>query len=361
MSNRLSRDSRIELLRIILMFFILIIHANFLSLPMPSRGDLTEPTEGFIRFFLESLGICAVNCFIFISGWFGIKPSLKGIAGLVFQVLFIWGGIYLLLILTGQDSLTLKGIEHTVLFTDWDWFIKAYIVLYIFSPVLNSFLNTVDEKTCRIFIIIAFLFQSTYGYLGGSHFYGEGYGPLTFFFLYVVAGYLRRVITNEDYCPRGGQIFLRWSKAFLGVYFLCVVLLTLGATLLWIHYGDGFQEKTNAFFAYINPIIVVESICLFLAFYYMPKFSSKVVNYIAQSSFAVFLLHSEIHARELFNTYNLSIYTSNSGMIRLLYIAFFLILVYITSILVDQVRLLIWRPVSNMGIFVSEKKSDKQN
>lgn len=344
--NRLNRDSNIELLRIILMFFILVIHANFLSIPMSCKGEGISQLEGISRFFFESLGICGVNCFIFISGWFGIKPSFKGFSNLIFQVLFFWCGAYLLFVLLGKSPLSLKGVEHAVLFTDWDWFIKAYIVLYFFAPVLNSFLETVSEKTCRFFIIIALLFQSTYGYLGGAFFYCGGYGPLSFFFLYILAGYLRRVMTQENYSIKGQTLLKRLSNYWAVLYFFLCCMLTLSGFAIWSVYGANFQEKVNALYYYVNPLIVLETVCLFIIFYNLPKWKSKTINYIAQSSFAVFLFHSEMNIRNVFNANVLSIYSSHNGWLCVFLIAGYLLIVYLVSIVIDQVRLLLWKGIS---------------
>lgn len=90
MTNKLqSRLSNMELLRIVCMFFVLVQHANFLSIGTPVQQDAAaEPVGTFIRFFVEALCIVAVNVFVFISGWFGIRYSHKGVLRLFFQCVF---------------------------------------------------------------------------------------------------------------------------------------------------------------------------------------------------------------------------------------------------------------------------------
>lgn len=67
-----TRASNIEILRIIAMFFILFIHANFWSLGEPTIDEMAaNPLATWCRTLFESAGIIAVNCFVFISGWFG--------------------------------------------------------------------------------------------------------------------------------------------------------------------------------------------------------------------------------------------------------------------------------------------------
>lgn len=87
------RESNIELLRNISMFMILVIHANFVSLPKIEYEELINNTEpSVMRYFIESFGIVAVNVFVFISGWFGIRTRTKSILSFIYQILFFVGG-----------------------------------------------------------------------------------------------------------------------------------------------------------------------------------------------------------------------------------------------------------------------------
>lgn len=87
------RESNIELLRNISMFMILVIHANFVALPRIEYGELVSNSiPSVTRFFIESLGIVAVNVFVFISGWFGINVTKKRVFSFIYLVLFFTVG-----------------------------------------------------------------------------------------------------------------------------------------------------------------------------------------------------------------------------------------------------------------------------
>lgn len=67
-----ERNSSIELLCILLGFAVIILHFNYYP------GGAVELTAGFtqtILVFLEILCICAVNTFILISGYYGVKTA----------------------------------------------------------------------------------------------------------------------------------------------------------------------------------------------------------------------------------------------------------------------------------------------
>lgn len=92
------RLSNMELLRVIAMFMILVIHANMVSIPKPSYIELAEqPYSVITRYFFESLGICGVNIFVLISGWFTIKTRAKSFLSFFFQILVLSGGDFFLL------------------------------------------------------------------------------------------------------------------------------------------------------------------------------------------------------------------------------------------------------------------------
>ena len=68
MENNKIRNSNIELLRIILMIFVITLHYNGMC------GHALEYCLGGVNFYFtrltESICICAVNCFMIISGYF---------------------------------------------------------------------------------------------------------------------------------------------------------------------------------------------------------------------------------------------------------------------------------------------------
>jgi len=79
MSQKKERDSNMELLRLIAMFLILLVHADFWTLGAPTATECVNTTlDASLRVFFEQLSIASVNIFVCISGWFGIRPSFRG-------------------------------------------------------------------------------------------------------------------------------------------------------------------------------------------------------------------------------------------------------------------------------------------
>lgn len=91
------RSSNLELLRLLSMFFVLVVHADFQALGMPDRTEMTIlPLFSVFRIIIEAFAIVCVNSFVLLSGWFGINFHIKSLCNLLFQCAFFLIGIYIL-------------------------------------------------------------------------------------------------------------------------------------------------------------------------------------------------------------------------------------------------------------------------
>jgi len=82
-----------------------------------------------------------------------------------------------------------------------------------------------------------------------------------------------------------------------------------------------------------------------LCFFKM-NFSSKIINWIGASSFSVYLLHTNVNVCvPIFVPYIEKIYGNYSGIWCLGRILASLLLIYIIAILLDQIRILMWKCV----------------
>lgn len=186
------RQSNMELLRIVAMFMVLVLHADFLSIGDPDKNAfLTNPLDAWTRTVIESMTIVCVNVFVLISGWFGIKPTFKGLGNFVFQCAYFLFGTYAFLVLTRQDPFTFKGLAACFCLTSDFWFIKAYLALYILSPILNAFINTCTKRQLELVLIAFYAFQTIWGWSNAVHWVSGGYSTFSFIGLYLLARYLK--------------------------------------------------------------------------------------------------------------------------------------------------------------------------
>lgn len=176
------RQSGIELLRIVAIVMVLVCHANARVLGLPSRAEVfSVPAPSIARMLFGAMAVYGVNIFVMISGWFGIHAKPKGLAKLLFEVLFLLWGIYAVFLLTGNATFNMHDIKVCLALTDEYWFVMAYVGLYIFSPVLNAFVEKASKRELQLLLVGFYVFQCYYCWTFGTLDYFSGYS-ITFFF-----------------------------------------------------------------------------------------------------------------------------------------------------------------------------------
>ena len=334
-----QRSSNIELLRILSMFLVLVLHANFLGIGVPTPEECAAtPINAYFRFFIESLSIVAIDVFVMISGWFGIKPSLKRLCSLLFQILFFTVSLLLVFcLIKGRSVVTLNSVLRLFMITKGYWFIKSYLCLFILSPVLNLFVEKASQNTFKWVLIGFFAFQTIYGWTDSAPEFFFGYSTLSFIGLYLLARYLRfypvRILSNRKIC-----IVTYFAISFFVAF--CI----------WYLMKADFHTKYTLpiVFSYINPVLILSSVALLFTFINTDMAHSKVINWIAISSFAVFIIHTNEFIMPYYRSAVWFFYSNFSPILRGLLILLFLILVFLSCVLLDKIRLFIWHKVERL-------------
>ncbi len=334
------RLSNIELLRILSMFGILVLHANFNALGLPSAADASAaPFPTFFRLLTGCLVYGSVNVFVLISGWFGIRPKAKSLAAFVFQALFFSVGVYAVLLLLGQTELHQRGVAECFWATpDSYWFVKAYLILYLFAPALNNFAENASRRSFKMLLIGFFAFQTFYsGLVPGedwADFFMRGYSPVSFFGLYLLARYIR------IHRPRFSRFSFRTDLSL----WLGVCALSAAWSFLCLQFGI---PGAYLFLKYTSPVVIAASVLLLMAFSKL-HFQSRVVNEVALSCFAVYLFHCNVDVIiNYFLATSKDIFLRYDGGVYLFHILAFLVAVFLVSILIDRVRLFCWKCLEN--------------
>lgn len=142
-----ERNSSIELFRILAAFSVLIGHFNGWFL-----GDLAviqrpETISGYGQTLIASLCAVCINCFIIISGYFGIRLRLKTLWNFIIQLLGIFVPLYLISCLIGVDVLSIKTLIHNLLPISRGGVFCAMLLFVAFSfALLERFIRD-KEKT----------------------------------------------------------------------------------------------------------------------------------------------------------------------------------------------------------------------
>lgn len=330
MSAVKARQSNLELLRLIAMFGVLVVHTDFGALGFPDRTELiSTPAYSVTRIIIEFFSIVAVNVFVLISGWFGITFRWKGLSNLLFQCLFFFFGIYTFCVIAGIKPLNLNGIYMCLMFSGNGWFIKSYLGMYILAPIMNAFVEHANRKHFLQLLICFFIFQSLYGWFSqGAAFIEEGYSAFSFMGLYLLARYVR------VYQPR----FSMRKRSYDFSAYACLSLAS-SAVFILASYLDK-PAFTAMMFRYTNPLTIAAALFLLLAFSKI-RLTSKAVNSVAASCFAVYLMHFILFPTFM-RKWIIEISDSYGGITQLA--ALFLLLAgfFAAAIAIDRIRLLIW-------------------
>lgn len=284
----------------------------------------------------QGLGIVAVDVFILISGWFSIKPKIISICNFLFQIFFLKCLSLIIFFALGKvhfskDTFT----ELLMLKPDQGWFIKAYLLLYILSPVLNKFSENTRPKIFSNVLIAYWVFLFIFGWITESTAYiNNGYSIVSFIGLYLLGRYAK------IYQPKWSNYS---AKKYLSVYiitvaFFCCTIFFAG--LLKLRHTDLIAWK---FCSYISPLTVIGAMSLLLCFSKINLPYNKWINICGKSCFSVYLLHAmwgywfDVLKKidSLFEGFN-----------YMIVVFAFLLVVYLGCILLDQLRLQVWKPIA---------------
>lgn len=341
MREKQVRLSNIELLRILCMFGVLIVHADFGALDIPTKQELIDKTGVCVsRTFIESFSIVAVNTFVLLSGWFGIRFKWEALAKLIFQCLFFTCTIYSLYLI-GGGTVTIEGLKSCVMLTKNVWFVKCYIGLFILSPVLNSFVEHSDRKIFKYAIICFFVYQSVFGWMfEAQDWIQNGYSTWSFIGLYLLARYVK------IYRPKLSCLKKEYD---ITIY---AVLSTLTALCMLLFVYTNKFTYFILFMHYTSPLIIIAALYLLL-FFSKINIISKHINWIAASCFAVYMQHFMIFPL-IMNPLIKNIVENNSAFLSSIFISLLLIVFFVVAIVTDKIRILVWNNIMNYFI----KKND---
>lgn len=317
MGGAKTRQSNIEALRLLSMLMVLNLHSFW-------GYDHGSGVMQALDFFRESTSICAVNVFLLISGYFGIKWRWKSFFNLIFQIFFYSFGIYIVACGIGVIEFSLGGLLSNVkaLYASWG-FITGYVLLYFCSPLLNSFADKVDSRRLLITILVIFI---------AENFICRGSGYLNYGLLYLIGRFLNKSKAVDCLEIKAGRYY--WITTLL-MFFIVFVLFR------FLHVTDAAaMQGLFVGFSYAAPLVILQAIFLFLVFGKM-HLSSKFINWCASSCLAIFLIHMHPAIKEIGyyaiteSFYNLPIWQ------HCIYLILLITGVFFGSILIDKIRIVI--------------------
>ena len=292
-----QRDSNIELLRLVLMLMVVLLHFNNDTMGGAFMYARNQPIDNFVLHFLESLGVCAVNCFMIVSGYFlytNTKIKFGKVLDILLIVVFYRFVDYLCKVAFADETISIKTLIVCVL--PANYFAVFYIVSYMLSPYISRVYRELSERKADFLIAIIFVlfiliptfidiandlyflknpgFLSTISTAGN----GDGYTIVQFIFCLSLGMWIRkREIQFNAYL-------------LLIIYLISNLILTFGNAIL------------PSLYNYCSVLTVINAVCLFMLFQKI-YIQNTVINYVSKSCFAIFCIHTSGFANELWRQY----------------------------------------------------------
>lgn len=342
-----NREPNFEILRTMIMFFIVvwhfIVHGLGIAHQPPTSINPSSALSIFNFLTIQYITYCTavgVNCFVLISGYFLVNTTFKWdkIIKIWIQVVF-----YSFVICAFLKALNLTEIHRNDIMAivfpiqkQTYWFMTQYVAFLLLAPFLGRLAKHLSPKEFLIGLLLLILlncsfidtplFEFPYGNI-----YSNGYGLLWFITLFFIGAYIRL------YNPFSAH------KNYFGWIFLIYSLILLLGNLFFKQYVLYLLK--NRSFMYSMPInngfVLFSSIFLFLWAKHSQFPNNKVTQTIvriAPYTLGVYLIHDHPYIRQLlwqkwtsFCTYIDSIY-----LLPLMVVTS--VAIFITCILIDLIR-----------------------
>lgn len=305
----LTRNSNLELLRIVSMLFIVCFHTIIHGGVLVNSQNNTLST---IVFIIELITLVHVNSFALVTGYFQSEKKeikMSKVWSLLNSSLFYKATIMIILLACGYITVSkvdfLKNLSIIPL--DSHWFIRTFIPLYLFSPFINKLINSMNQKEYLGLLGITLVIISVIPFIwGGLSFPNSGLSLYQLVYLYLVGGYLKKYPLEKSY------LFKKCSKQLFQIILVSIIVACVGVNFLF--YVTVFLLKdVNSVFNYIfstmsgsilwysNPFVIIQSVAYFL-FFNTLNIKSRLINLVSSLTFGVYLIHENWYIRPLLYT-----------------------------------------------------------
>lgn len=356
-----SRMASVELLRSIAMLMVITLHyLDKGKILVP----LSEPQNvgSLCAWFLEALCIVAVNTYVLVSGYFLTESGfkLRRLVYLVAQLLFYSILVPVVLVLCGVLPVSELTLYHALNYVfpiqmNHYWFATAYILMYLFVPVLSAGVKQLSKKQLQttILLLVAVFSLSKSILTFQLAIDKNGYDVVWFLCLFCIAAYIRLHGSRRiEKSSQGVLLYLVSSAALFG---LSLLIAYVSNRL------DKFAYFVDSTYHYNHILCLASSLGLFLAFLYWKLPEGRVaalIRKIAPYTFGVYLLHENREIRYLWQNW-LGMDQYGNGSWSPIHWMISILLVFAAGILVDYIRSLLFTAVEKLIIKIGDRKCQK--
>lgn len=324
-----KREINIEALRLILMLMIVMLHVFTVGI---KNSTDQHSYLFFLELLLTSFFVVGVNCFVFISGFYGIHFKLKSLVTLLLQCLFYSISILIIFMALGYNIKSINILKAFLPISGgvW-WFMSTYVALYIISPIINASFKVLSKNQAITILVGLLILNTVSSFIFDNTYIGSnGYSVFNFITIY----YLARCINVYDIKLKY-PVFAYVISSLL-IFFINAVLCYLtNKTLL-------------PALRYSNPLLLLSATSLFFIFKNI-RFSDKfnIIYKLAPLSLGVYLIHNHnlVWTELVLVIMKIRSLYSESPFLLITLLFLFSFSVFILCLFIEKLRQIICKPI----------------
>lgn len=340
------RNSSFELLRIILMIFIILSHIMYHTKSLPKLSSknyriLINNKYIFLR-IISNYGKFGDIIFIMISGFFSIKRTTFHYVKFILIATQTYTYHYLLLFISNKLKILFKDVKlikrkkgamfFPLISINGHWFSQNYLLILIFMPFINTGLLNLSYQQYKTLVILIIAFYCVIkGIISIYQISNNIFSVNPFLKLllpYIIGGFIRVFdLKFKSFWKYSGIIFFILTIAMevifdkLALYF---------KNYLWIAYQSQLSLQLYSIFPIISSMGIVY-------IFKNIEIYNKYINFISSSILGIYLIHANKNIAPFI--YN-AIYTTNDYTKQYFFFKYFIkaFIIFITSLLIDIIR-----------------------
>ncbi|MDO4269915.1 MAG: acyltransferase [Eubacteriales bacterium] len=347
-TGRTARNPSFELLRVVAMLMIVTLHMNIGGMGNILEEVIPCSANFFLAWGLEIYCLVAVNCFVLITGYFMCEQKFKTkrLLLLWLQIVFYTIAIYLVFVGMGKTTFQVSALIKSFLPISLKtrWFVTVYFLLCCVAPVLNitiAAISKAQHRNCLAALLLIFSFWATAAGVSDFTDVSMGYSLPWFMILYLIAGYIKKY---RDVSKKASF----WLGLYLGTGLLISIAKAGVSALTQRMFGQ--IRFAFPFFIYNSPLILLESIFLFMFFANLTiknKRLCRIICALAPLSLGVLIIHANEYVRTIWvPLLHPATYANSPWMIP--YVFFCTFCLYFFCVAIDAVRQQLFKPLQRM-------------
>lgn len=286
-----ERNSSVEVLKLIAMFFIVFSHAMPMVSGVTGGQDFfmnldlnTDSIQRILIILMRYSGQMGNAVFLVCSAWYLVDND-KIVWNKVFYMLadcFLISVLIMSIFLIVGYPLTAHEIicQFAPTYAMYNWYVPCYLLLYIIHPVLNrAFASVSREQACQIAVWMFIIYSGLQLLIRNTFFYSHLIGFISIYWIVMyVKKYLRQFNTDK----------VKNIKLLL----CCVIgnsILVLATNYVGREYGI-LKNSCMYWNTFMNPFFVLGAIAAF-NIAKESYFVNKTVNYISGLTLMIYVIH----------------------------------------------------------------------